>query len=240
MARPPTKEFVQGKPYIKKIKEFHLDPRRKHVRVSAVLSRPVIPLDLFTDLRTSTRSSKVVLNWKEDVENLGRVFLRLSFRHREGGLRVDIGSDVNLPYQLSNAESEYETRGKYEILRRVELEHPHDNVGVKLVITANGSRAEYQTDLDLVGRYGNAYVIGEVLNGRTTRLVGAVTNKSEVWKKLQEVGIPIKEVYLYVFPKSLTAFRQSKLPKIIAELTKKGLSGSIIVKSAPKDEVYKF
>ena len=240
MAKPPMKELVQGKPYIRKVREFNFNPRRGHIHVEAVLGKPVIPLDLFTEFRTSARSSKIVLTWKGEVENLGQVSLRLAFRHREGALPIDVGPDVNLPYQLSNARSEYETRGKYEILRRVELKDPHDNIIVKLVVTANGSRAEYQTDLDLVGRRGDGYVVGEVLNGKSTRLVGAVTNKSEVWKKLREVGIPINEVYLYVFPKSVTGFRQFKLPKIIAELTKKGLNGSIIVNSVPNDEVYEF
>ncbi len=115
------------------------------------------------------------------------------------------------------------------------LEHPHDNIQIRLKIQASDSPKAHVTDLDLVGLKKGQLVVAEVLNGRVTDIKSSLLRKSEAWSALRDVGIPIERVAVYVVVRVPNLFMRDYLDEILNVLKEKGFSGKFWLTDALTD-----
>ncbi len=202
------------------------------LRGKITLLDPTFVLEELTHLKQAFRDIKLTTTWRGGVKGFGSVDLTAKYVHHSGGLRTLPRHFVELPYELSNSRSPHETEGKYYIVKNERLSHPHDNITVNLKVSANRTSATYVTDLDLVGLGKEGYVIGEVINGRTTDVHAALLQKSEVWEALRRIGIPIERIILYVIPRSILHFKLHRLSRVVELVKEKGLSGKLVLSDA--------
>lgn len=223
-----------------KVRAEHREGLRIHLTMSEEHG-PKLLLPHVTRLKERLPSFVLITWWRGAVRGVGHVFFKCTYPHSEM-LSAQPKYPANLPYHLFNSPSHHETHGKYFIVSKVPMEHPHDNVGVQLTIRANKTSTRHTTDLDLVGMKGGKIVLAEVLNGRVSDIKAALIRKSEVWSALKSVGIPIDRVLLYVVVPAPRVFKREYLAEIVDILRDKGFSGTLWItnKAHSRHEEFAF
>ncbi len=205
-------------------------PRRgQNTRITLQLNEPQLILPHVTALKEQLGPFKLTTRWAGKIEGVGFVSMQLTYPHSNRPLLVVPKHPVDLPYPLSNSSSPHEIKGKYFVVSKEALEHPHDNIEVRLTIRANSTTTRHITDLDLVGLKNGHAVLLEVLNGRTSDIKAALLRKSEVWAALRSVGIPLDKLLVYTVVRVPSIFKRDHLAEILDILRKKGFSGKLFL-----------